>query len=97
MGHIQSKISYPFCQQDYNELSKQFNLADFNTISVIGRGTLGKVLLVQHIPTKQLYAMKQIRKDTVIKFHQKSHILSEKQYHLMQNTIIHQPPIHCQS
>jgi serine/threonine protein kinase len=35
-------------------------------INIIGKGTFGKVYLVQNKHTKQLYAMKSIRKDIVL-------------------------------
>jgi serine/threonine protein kinase len=33
---------------------------------MIGKGTFGKVFLVENVYTKNIYAMKCIRKDTVI-------------------------------
>ena len=40
---------------------------DFELISIIGRGTFGKVYLVKYKRTDKFYAMKCIRKDVVIK------------------------------
>ena len=40
---------------------------DFELLSIIGRGTFGKVYLVCCKPTGKSYAMKCIRKDVVIK------------------------------
>ena len=40
---------------------------DFELLSIIGRGTFGKVYLVACKPTGKYYAMKCIRKDVVIK------------------------------
>ena len=42
------------------------NLEDFKYINIIGKGTFGKVFLVQNKYTKVFYAMKSIRKDIVI-------------------------------
>lgn len=39
---------------------------DFNFLMVIGRGTFGKVFLIEHKKTKALYACKSIRKDILI-------------------------------
>ena len=42
-------------------------LDDFNMVKVLGRGAFGKVLLVEKKDTRQMYAMKSIQKDIVIK------------------------------
>jgi len=39
---------------------------DFELISIIGRGTFGKVYLVRNKKQDKYYAMKVIRKDVVI-------------------------------
>jgi len=39
---------------------------DFKLISIIGRGTFGKVYLVRKTLDRKLFAMKVIRKDVVI-------------------------------
>ena len=44
------------------------DLDSFETVAVIGRGTFGKVLLVKMPTSDKLYAMKQIRKDLIIKY-----------------------------
>ena len=41
-------------------------LSDFELKSLIGKGTFAKVYLVQHVDTDKVYAMKIIRKKTVI-------------------------------
>jgi serine/threonine protein kinase len=41
-------------------------LQDFVILRMVGKGTFGKVYLVQHQLTRQVYAMKCIRKDIVI-------------------------------
>jgi serine/threonine protein kinase len=40
---------------------------DFQTISVIGKGSYGKVLLVQKKDTKKQYALKILKKEEIIK------------------------------
>lgn len=39
------------------------SLDDFNLLTVIGRGSYAKVLQVEHKATKQIYAMKIIKKE----------------------------------
>ena len=45
-------------------------LADFIIKSVIGRGSFGKVFLVQKRGTDNVYAMKSLRKDIIIEYDQ---------------------------
>eukprot|EP01105_Mastigella_eilhardi_P000268 TRINITY_DN1035_c0_g1_i1.p1 TRINITY_DN1035_c0_g1~~TRINITY_DN1035_c0_g1_i1.p1 ORF type:complete len:728 (-),score=166.31 TRINITY_DN1035_c0_g1_i1:79-2262(-) len=55
--------------------------SDFQRIRLIGRGELGRVYLVRHIPTQQLYAMKvlpkeeMIRKDKIKRVHTERELL----------------------
>lgn len=46
---------------------------------VLGRGTFGKVFLVELKSTKKLYAIKSIRKDILIEYEQVESTLLEKQ------------------
>lgn len=48
--------------EDENEV----DFKDFNMIMVLGRGAFGKVFLAELIKTKQLFAVKSIRKDILI-------------------------------
>jgi serum/glucocorticoid-regulated kinase 2 len=41
-------------------------LNDFQIIKVIGRGSFGKVFLVQKKDDKKVYAMKSLRKDVIL-------------------------------
>lgn len=40
----------------------------FNMIQVLGRGTFGKVYLAELTGTKQLFAVKAIRKDVILEY-----------------------------
>jgi serine/threonine protein kinase len=53
-------------------------LQDFIIMKMVGKGTFGKVFLVQNIHTKKIYAMKCIRKDIVIDNEQFENIKLEK-------------------
>ena len=55
------------------------NLKDFVAISVIGKGTYAKVLLVRHLKDKQLYALKVLKKKYILEKNQERHIMTEKQ------------------
>jgi serum/glucocorticoid-regulated kinase 2 len=61
-----------------NAANPDAKLADFNIKKMIGRGTFGKVYIVEHSVDKQLYAMKCIRKDLVLENQQIENINLEK-------------------
>ena len=44
-------------------------LEDFEIKKVLGRGSFGKVYLVQNIKTKEVFAMKALRKDLLLERH----------------------------
>lgn len=43
-------------------------LEDFKLITVLGRGTFGKVYLAELSQNKKLYAIKSIRKDVLLEY-----------------------------
>jgi serine/threonine protein kinase len=49
---------------------KKVGLQDFLIKKVIGRGSFGKVFLVEKKGSKQVYAMKSLRKDVIIDYDQ---------------------------
>ena len=57
---------------------KKSELKDFNIKSVIGRGSFGKVFLVQKVDDGKVYAMKSLRKDVIIDYDQIESTLLEK-------------------
>jgi serum/glucocorticoid-regulated kinase 2 len=58
--------------------SGEVTLNDFNMLKVLGRGSFGKVMLVQKKDTKALYAMKSLRKDALLEREQIEHTKTEK-------------------
>jgi len=54
-------------------------LADFTMLTVLGKGSFGKVLRVRQNQTGELYAMKVLRKDAVRAQHQVEHTRTERQ------------------
>ncbi|OHT10643.1 RAC family serine/threonine-protein kinase like protein [Tritrichomonas foetus] len=51
---------------------------DFNIISVLGRGFLGKVMLVEHKETKEMYAIKSVQKKKLIESGRPHTIIAER-------------------
>lgn len=53
-------------------------IEDYKSISVIGKGTYAKVLLVRSNSDKQVYAMKVLKKKYIVEKHQEKNIMTEK-------------------
>merc|ERR1719217_1163827 len=53
-------------------------LDDFTLMKVIGKGTYGKVMLVRHRTEGNIYAMKMLRKENVVKRNQVEHTKAER-------------------
>ena len=51
---------------------------DFEMISVIGKGSYGKVMLVKKKDTGQRYAMKVLKKEEIIRRNQVEHTMTER-------------------
>ena len=62
---------------------KKVTLNDFKMLKVLGRGTFGKVCLVQYKATKKYYAMKKKKKNIILEHNQVTHTLLEKK--ILQN------------
>ena len=58
---------------------KNVKLEDFKILKVIGRGSFGKVCLVEYLPTHEIYAMKSLKKDVLIEQEQIENTLLEKE------------------
>ena len=58
---------------------KDVKLEDFKILKVIGRGSFGKVCLVEYLPTHEVYAMKSLKKDVLIEQEQIENTLLEKE------------------
>ena len=61
-----------------SSFSKKVDLGTFLTLSVIGKGSYADVLLVRNKEDGKLYAMKCIKKKTIAKEKQESHIMTER-------------------
>ena len=62
-----------------NAAEKEAVLEDFIAKSVIGKGSFGKVFLVQKKGTDKVFAMKSLRKDVIIDYDQVESTMLEKQ------------------
>ena len=58
---------------------KKLSLDQFSTLSVIGKGSYAKVLLVRKNDSHELFAMKVLKKENVEKKNQEKHVKVEKQ------------------
>ena len=65
-------------ESNHSKSKKRVGKRDFEMISVLGKGSFGKVLLVEHKETKQAYAMKVIKKCNIKKMNQIEHTITER-------------------
>ena len=47
-------------------LGEDISLSDFTLLKVLGRGAFGKVMLVEKKDSKEIYALKSLRKEEII-------------------------------
>eukprot|EP00826_Nyctotherus_ovalis_P048033 TRINITY_DN5618_c0_g1_i5.p1 TRINITY_DN5618_c0_g1~~TRINITY_DN5618_c0_g1_i5.p1 ORF type:complete len:125 (-),score=24.54 TRINITY_DN5618_c0_g1_i5:184-558(-) len=66
--------------EEIKAISEKVNTEDFNILQMLGRGTFGKVMLVEHVGTGKLFALKTLRKSKIIKLLQVEHTKSERRY-----------------
>lgn len=68
--------------KNYNgerRINKEVSLYDFRIIKTLGKGSFGKVVLVQHLELKTYYAMKILVKEQIKQFNQVVHTKSERE------------------
>lgn len=63
--------------------SKTININHFEIVKVIGRGSFGKVYLVQKTDTKEFFAMKVLKKEAISTSAQRIHTFAERK--ILQN------------
>ncbi|KTW27139.1 protein kinase C-like protein [Pneumocystis jirovecii RU7] len=64
---------------------KKVGLDDFNFLAVLGKGNFGKVMLAETKSTKQLYAIKVLKKESIIENEEIGSTASEKRIFLAAN------------
>jgi serum/glucocorticoid-regulated kinase 2 len=75
---IKSKVTRSSTLYTKHSEIKEVKLEDFHVLKVLGRGSFGKVCLVEYTPTKEVYAMKSLKKDVLIDQDQVENTLLEK-------------------
>ena len=65
-------------QNQQKKQGKVVTKNDFETISVIGKGSYGQVTLVQKKDTGQLYALKALKKAEIVRRNQVEHTMTER-------------------
>ena len=58
---------------------KEVKSEDFKILKILGRGSFGKVCLVEYLPTNEIYAMKSLKKDLLIQEEKIESTLLEKE------------------
>jgi protein-serine/threonine kinase len=66
-------------ESDFMRLKRRkLNQKDFETVKIIGRGAFGEVRLVRMTEGTELYAMKKLKKDEMLKKEQVAHVRAER-------------------
>lgn len=60
------------------QCNQSLSMDDFNIISVLGRGFFGKVMLVEHKQTKELFALKTVRKKRLLESDRPETVIAER-------------------
>ena len=79
MAQNQAQIKqYEQLIDDQQAITGRISAKDFKTHSVIGKGSYGKVLLVEKKDTGKMYALKILKKNEILKRNQLEHTMDER-------------------
>lgn len=78
-GDMQVQASMTVGEMAFSRDKSKAKLSDFEFRKLIGKGTFGKVFMVQNKFSGELYAMKCIRKDVILENEQMENIQLEKE------------------
>lgn len=67
-----------FKRKKISKTGETITIEDFNLLKVLGRGAFGKVMLVEKKDTREVFALKSLRKDEIIDKEQIEHTKTEK-------------------
>lgn len=70
--------TYEQIVNDQQKKTGKVSKSDFQMLSVIGKGSYGKVLLVKKNDTQELYAMKVLKKSEILRRNQVEHTMTER-------------------
>lgn len=65
-------------QIDIMDPTRKISFADFDSLKLLGTGSFGKVLLVRYRKTNEIFAMKILKKEYIIKKKQEAHTQAER-------------------
>ena len=77
------RIKQELAKLDTNALRarrQQIRLSDFDLLNVIGRGAFGEVRVVRKKDTKEIFAMKKLRKADMKQMGQVKHVRTERDF-----------------
>ncbi|KAL9113782.1 MAG: hypothetical protein Q9227_002227 [Pyrenula ochraceoflavens] len=81
----QQQVIKPPAQPDSQAPKRRIGLDHFNFLAVLGKGNFGKVMLAETKTTKQLYAIKVLKKEFIIENDEVESTKSEKRVFLVAN------------
>ena len=77
-SEVKQKMIAQFDEQEAAEPKRKMNVDDFELLTIIGRGAFGEVRVARKKDTKQVYAMKIMKKSEMVKKNQVAHIRAER-------------------
>ncbi len=75
----QRKVTFREYNSESNKIGMEISLHDFRILKTLGKGSFGKVILVQHVHLKNYYAMKILQKEQLKQTNQIVHTKSERE------------------
>ena len=68
--------------------NNKLTIDDFSILKVVGKGSYGKVLLVNKNDDSKVYAMKVLKKNHMVKRNQVEHIKTERKIMVINTTLL---------
>ena len=80
--------SYEQIVEEQQKKTGSISKKDFQMLSVIGKGSYGKVLLVKKIDNNELYALKVLKKNEILRRNQVEHTMTERRILVSLNAFV---------